>query len=205
MSKPAERPRLQALALLVPLLALSGPSLAAPITRTFDFVVTNIQDQTGNHVTPPANPVVGSITVTFDPALGGFSNRTTGIAVNSLNVAVASPVAFSFNPANTDEVQIGGLDQGTGGSTDGVNDFILDIFDAPDATPFFGNLDYTIFATSIATGEFSDFGPASRADGTVTIGTTTTVAEPPTAALYLAGCMLGAAICRRRKRGPGAL
>jgi len=67
-------------------------------------------------------------------------------------------------------------------------------------TPFFGNLDYTIFATSIPTGQFSDFGPASRADGTVTVETTTALAEPSTSALYLAGCLLCAAIFARRSR-----
>jgi MYXO-CTERM domain-containing protein len=171
--------------------------LAAPITRTFDFVANNIVDETANNVAPPVNPVVGSVTVTFDPTLGGFVNRTIGITVNSLNVVVASPIAFSFNPVNTDEIQIGGLDQGTNGLTDGVSDFLVDIFDASDATPFFGNLDYTIAANSVATGQFSDFGPASRADGTVT--TTTAVAEPPSVALWLAGLLLYGAIIRRAR------
>jgi hypothetical protein len=58
---------------------VAGAAFATPITRTFDITVNNVQDQTGNHVSPPVNPVVGSFTVTFDPALGLINNQTTGI------------------------------------------------------------------------------------------------------------------------------
>ncbi|HME26142.1 MAG TPA: hypothetical protein VKI44_33240 [Acetobacteraceae bacterium] len=152
---------------------------------------------------PPVNPVVGSFTVTFDPALGAFSNRTTGIVVNSLNLLVASPIAFSYSPTNTYELQIGGLDQGTGGLTDGVNDFLVDIFDSTRAAPFFGDMAYTISATNVATGQFSSFGPLSRTDGTVTLVPASTVAEPPMFALLLAGGLLSVAVhATRRKRHP---
>ena len=203
MSRPAiRRASPPALALLVSLQLLAVPAVshAAPITRTYDFTANNIQDQTGNDVAPPVNPVVGSVTVTFDPALGPIANQTTGITVHSLNVTVGSPIAFSYNPANTDEIQIGGLDQGTGGLTDGLNDFLVDIFDASGATPFFGNLDYTILATTVATGQFSSFGPASRADGTVTVEPASAVPEPPELELFLAGCLLFLAIYARRTR-----
>lgn len=167
-------------------LVASSKSFAAPITRTYDFTVNNIHDETGNNVLPPANPVVGSITVTFDPTLGLIANQTTGITVHSLNVTVSSPTAFSYSAANTDEIQIGGLDQGTGGLTEGTNDFLVDIFDASGPTPFFGNLDYTIFATTVATGQFSSFGPVSRADGTVTLEPAP-VPEPTSLSILSAG------------------
>jgi hypothetical protein len=177
------------------LLVASSASLAAPITRTYDFTVVNVHDQTGNNVPAPANPVVGSITITYDPALGTIVNQTTGITVHSLNVAVASPIAFSYSAANTDEIQIGGHDGGTGGLTDGVADFLLDIFDASGPTPFFGNMDYTVQATTIATGQFSDFAADTRADGTVTVEPAA-VPEPTSIAIFGVG-LLGLVRIRR--------
>jgi hypothetical protein len=177
---------------------LAAPVDAAVITRTYDFTVNNVHDQTRNNVPAPINPVFGSFTVTFDPALGTIVNQTSGITVNSLNVTIASPIAFSYNAANTDEVQIGGLDQGTGGLTDGVSDFLLDIFDASGPQPFFGNMDYTIFATTIATGQFSDFAADTRADGTVTVVPTLAVTEPPMLVLFVVGGLLSVAVNRGR-------
>ena len=147
----------------------------------------------------PFNPVIGSFTVTFDPALGTIVNQTSGITVNSLNVTVGSPIAFSYSRANTDEVQIGGVDQGTGGLTDGLSDFLVDIFDAAGAQPLFGNMEYTIFATTVATGQFSSFGISSRADGTVTVVPALAVPEPPMFALFLAGGLLSGAVKRWRQ------
>ena len=148
-------------------LLVPAVSLAAPITRTYDFTVNNIQDTTAGHIAPPVNPATGSITVTFDPALGFIANQTSGITVHALNIPVSSAIAFSYRAANTDELQIGGLDQGTGSLAGGTNDFFLDIFDASGATPFFGNLGYTS-----PSAPFTSFGPASRADGTVTVEST---------------------------------
>jgi hypothetical protein len=181
-------------------LIASSVSFAAPITRTYDFTVVNVHDQTGNNVPTPVNPVVGSITITYDPGLGTITNQTTGITVHSLNVPVASPIAFSYSAANTDEIQIGGLDRGTGGLTDGVADFLLDIFDASKPAPFFGNMDYTVQATTIATGQFSDFAADSRADGTVTV-VAASVPEPLSIAVLGVG-LLGA-IGVRKRRWPG--
>jgi hypothetical protein len=144
---------------------------------------------------------MASFTVTFDPALGIIANQTSGLTVNSLNVTVGSPIAFSYNAANTAEVQIGGLEQGTGGLTDGLSDFLLDIFDASGPTPLFGNMEYTISATTAATGQFSSFGPSSTADGTVTLAPGLAVPEPPMFALFLAGGLLSGAVRRRRKSG----
>ncbi|HEY2616572.1 MAG TPA: PEP-CTERM sorting domain-containing protein [Acetobacteraceae bacterium] len=189
--------RLGPVAILV--LALAVPAAAAPITRTYDVTVNNVHDLTGNNVAAPFNPVVGSFTVTFDPALLTIVNQTSGITVNSLNLTVASPIAFSYSAANTDEVQIGGLDQGTGGLTDGLSDFLVDIFDASGQQPFFGNMTYTISATTVATGQFSDFGPSSRADGTVTVVPGLAVPEPPMSVLFLAGGLLSVAVKRRGK------
>src|SRR5258708_18068645 len=95
-------------------LLLPAVSLAAPITRTYDFTVNNIQDISTAHIAPPVSPVTGSITGTFDPALGVIANQTSGITVHSLNIPVSSAIAFGYRAANTDELQIVGLDQGTG-------------------------------------------------------------------------------------------
>ncbi len=190
--------RLGPVAILV--MALAVPAAAAPITRTYDVTVNNIHDLTGNNVAAPFNPVIGSFTVTFDPALDTIANQTSGLMVNSLNVTVGSPIAFSYSAANTDEVQIGGVDEGTGGLTDGLSDFLVDIFDASGPQPFFGNMDYTIFATTVESGQFSDFGPSSRADGTVTVVPAVAVPEPPMFALFLAGGLLSLAVQHRGKR-----
>jgi hypothetical protein len=191
--------RLGRVAVFIP--AFAVPAAAAPITRTYDVTVNNVHDMTGNNVAAPVNPVIGSFTVTFDPALGTIVNQTSGITVNSLNVTVGSAIAFSYNAANTNEVQIGGLDQGTGGLTDGLSDFLVDIFDASGPQPLFGNMEYTIFATTAATGQFSSFGPSSGADGTVTLVPGFAVPEPPMFALFLTGGLLSVAVQRRRKSG----
>jgi len=179
------------------LIIASSVSLAAPITRTYDFTVINVHDQTGNNVPAPVNPVAGSITITYDPSLGTITNQTAGITVHSLNVSVASPIAFSYSAANTDEIQIGGLDQGTGGLTDGVADFLLDIFDASGPSPFFGNMDYTVQATTISAGQFSDFAADSRADGSVTVAATG-VPEPLSIAVLGVG-LLGVIAVRKNR------
>jgi hypothetical protein len=178
-------------------LIASSVSFAAPITRTYDFTVINVHDQSGNNVPAPVNPVVGSITITYDPGLGTINNQTTGITVHSLNVPVASPIAFSYSAANTDEIQIGGLDQGTNSLTDGVADFLLDIFDAAGPTPFFGNMDYTVQATTISTGQFSDFAADTRADGTVTV-VATGVPEPLSIAVLGVGLLGVIGVQRKR-------
>jgi hypothetical protein len=201
---PFARSVASAFGLLVSVQMLAAPVHAAPITRTYDVVVNNVHDQSNNNVPAPVTQVAGSFTVTFDPALGTIVDQTSGITVNSLNVTVGSPIAFSYSAANSHELQIGGLDQGTNGLTDGVSDFLLDIFDADGPTaqigkPFFGNMDYTIFATTVATGQFSDFAADSRADGTVTVRTAPAVPEPPTFALFLAGCLLSGAIHASRQ------
>lgn len=191
--------RLGRVAVFIPTFA--APAAAAPITRTYDVTVNNVHDMTGNNVAAPFNPVIGSFTVTFDPALGTIVNQTNGVTVNSLNVTVGSPIAFSYSATNTDEVQIGGLDQGTGGLTDGLGDFLVDIFNASGPAPSFGKMEYTIFATTVATGQFSSFGPSSLADGTVTLVPGLAVPEPPMFALFLTGGLLSVAVHRRRKSG----
>lgn len=191
---------LAAPAMAVLAIVLAVPADAVPITRTYNVTVNNVHDQTGNNVAAPANPVIGSFTVTFDPALLTIANQTTGITVNTLNVTVASPIALSYNHNNTDELQIGGLAGGTGGLTDGTADFLLDIFDAPNAAPFFGNMDYTIFATSAATGQFSDFAADIRADGILSVTATAAIPDPPMLATILAGGLLSVGIHKRRKR-----
>jgi hypothetical protein len=75
----------------------------------------------------------------------------------------------------------------------------VDIFDASGQQPFFGNMTYTISATTVATGQFSDFGPSSRADGTVTVVPGLAVPEPPMSVLFLAGGLLSVAVKRRGK------
>lgn len=68
---------------------------AGLITWTFDITVSNFTREwiTG---TAPVDPVMGSVTVTFGPSVD-LSETTANITLNSLNIALASPIAFRYD------------------------------------------------------------------------------------------------------------
>lgn len=65
---------------------------AIPITETIDFISANI---TG----APVSPVVGSFTITFDPAVTVVGRATT-ITFNSINIPQGAVPLFFFYNAN---------------------------------------------------------------------------------------------------------
>ncbi len=74
-------------------LVLGGAGLAeaALITRTYNVTAS------GFVAGAPVDPVTGSFTVTFDNASDILADTTSGITVNSLNIAVASGVGFNHS------------------------------------------------------------------------------------------------------------
>lgn len=64
----------------------AAPSHAAPITRVFSFAASDFAPAT------PVDPVVGSLTVTFDPAGPSGMLDAAAVTVNNLNIACQVPV-----------------------------------------------------------------------------------------------------------------
>jgi hypothetical protein len=96
-------------------LAAAPNASAALITETYDVNATNV---TGNYIvsgepaTPPANPFLLSVTMTFDPDMDYLTASSAStipfITVNSSNVAYDRPVVFTVNAGATiSNVEIG--------------------------------------------------------------------------------------------------
>ena len=69
---------------------------AAPITRSFEFTATGLVNQNFDPADfPPVDPVIGSVTLTFDPMRPAVVDQAAGILDFAINIAVASPVGFS--------------------------------------------------------------------------------------------------------------
>jgi hypothetical protein len=175
-----------------------GTASASPIARTFDFTASGFSDVLASN-TPPVGTVTGSVTVTFDPAVPEM-DVSTGIVLNSLNIALGSPISFSY--FNSDQIIFGGLQFGAGGQGTGFDDFGVVFTSASGDTPGFKSLLYRVsgpFAGSAfaaATGSVTATPPIP-----VTPPPPTEVPEPGTLAVLTIG--LGAlAMTRRRVREP---
>jgi hypothetical protein len=99
--------------------ALSGAAAeASTITETVDF--------TAKGSGGPADPVTGSFTITYDPALHYWNETGPDITLNALNIALDSPLAFSYDPGSY--LQVGGLAGSAIGYSWGSNDFVLSLY-----------------------------------------------------------------------------
>jgi hypothetical protein len=107
---------------------------AAIITRTFTFSAS------GGVVPWPVDPVVGSVTITWNTEID-TSDATTGIVVNALNLPLTSPLGFSYVAA-TDEMAIGGMDGGVGLLSSFVDDLSI-VFTQASGSPQGGELFYS--------------------------------------------------------------
>ena len=87
------------------LLGSAGLAKAALITQTYNITAS------GFGAGAPVDPVTGSFTVTFDNASDILADTTSGITVNSLNIAVGSAVGFNYSTAG-DILDIGGIQNG---------------------------------------------------------------------------------------------
>jgi len=121
---------------------IATQSPAAMVTDVVDFSATGVG--TGS---APTNPVTGSFTITFDPTLTYADPTTAGITLNSLNIALDSPIGFFYSPTGPSAGELF-----VGGTEDGVccvqisptlyNDFYLHITNIATA-PAFQQLGYT--------------------------------------------------------------
>ena len=169
-----------ALTLLVLAFAAAAPARAAIINATIDFSAT------GFFTPAPVDPVIGSISITFDNA-ADISQTATGVTLNSINITFdPSDLAFIYDQS-LDILYIGGTISGVTAIAAGFYDFALridDVSTAPDLTTFLYAQDAGgVFDANSIT--FS-FGPLA-------------VPEPSALALLAGGALAGGLI-RRRKR-----
>lgn len=94
------------------------PASATTVTQTVNFTASGFVPFVP---AAPVNPVTGSFTFTFDPALTSFND--TSIITNSLNISVAG-VGFDYVPG-ADLLTIGGQVSGIPAVGVGTNDFLL--------------------------------------------------------------------------------
>lgn len=144
---------------------------AAPITRSFEFEVVGLENQIFDPADfPPTDPVTGWVTLTFDPMGPAVVDESAGILAFAINIALASPVGFNYDPA-LDILTLGGLGAGVEGGD--VADFLLRIADAASSAPSFLEFWYT---------SRPEFYIATS--GSVSL---TAVAEPGTLAIFALG------------------
>jgi hypothetical protein len=75
---------------------------AATITETFDFTASGFApafDINGQLHQPPVDPVIGSFTITYDPAVPVPLVGTT-ITLNSINIEPANLLIFQYSPGS---------------------------------------------------------------------------------------------------------
>jgi len=162
------------------------PVHAAPVALTIEFTAT------GFSPAAPVDPVTGRITVNFDNSTFIF-DETTGITLDALNIALDSPIAFSYLPAadpqSIDTLFIGGVENGVFDVLDGTTDFLLEVAGVtpnpagpvPIFMQYSAGLGSTVFLST-----------------TVTLGPPVLVAEPGALALF--GAALGGFAALRRRR-----
>jgi hypothetical protein len=172
-------------------LVLGGvPARAALISETISFNATNFTDDRGFPTVAPINPVVGSVTITFDTTVAILGTTTTGITLNNINLNLTpSILQFRYDPflgvlivANTGPTIVVGA---------GQNDFFVALDNAA-TTPTFGELDY-------AQSQVTDHFFMSRT-GTATVTAVTDLPEPGALLLVATGLVaLGLAVLYARR------
>ena len=101
--------------------AVVSQANASLVTEFVKFTATDFSFD------PPFTTVEGSFTVTYDPTVL-YDDETSGITLNSLNIELGSPLAFSYH---NHSLQVGGLNAGVIGVDPGTDDFNLWIWDFP--------------------------------------------------------------------------
>jgi hypothetical protein len=117
---------------------LAGSVNATVLTRTYSFKVWDLTNYEND--VPPVDPVIGSVTLTLDNTQTVI-DQTTGITLNGLNVALGSPIAFSYYVGN-DSLVIGGLQNTVSSVAGQTDDFLIQIFDVS-TNPYIWWLSYS--------------------------------------------------------------
>ena len=175
--------------------AMAGAASAATITKTYSFAGTGFVGFYLN-TPPPIDPLIGSVTVTFDPTQFA-TNETNGITVDSSNFSLGSAISFNYNPWS-DQIIFGGANISTIAVGPGTDDFALDILHATSAAPQYHTAIYTRASTP---GEVWA-GPLSFRSAVPTVDA---VPEPQTWALMLLGFGSAGVMLRRRRDLKAAL
>jgi hypothetical protein len=169
---------------------------AATVNELVDFTVGGFTSAFGEPV--PTDPVTGSFTITFDPTQT-YTDETTGIVLNSLNIGLDSALAFDYSPTGNgngapDELVVGGLESGASSITLGPTgaDFYLHLLSFT-SNPTFQQLGYRTAETTSDSNYFytltSDKGlPGEGVTFSVTVTPVTpSVPELSTWAMMLVG------------------
>ena len=180
------------------ILALS-PASAATVSDLVTFSATNFQTI---NVPAPVDPVTGSFSITFDPTLN-YTNSTTGISLNSLNIALGSTLSFTYDHS-TDFLQVGGLADGAASIqySPSTDDFWLQIYGLGGVVPLaFNQLGYT--QTSVST--YNLFYTLNQTGTVSATPITAAVPEPSTWAMMLLGFAGIGFMAYRRKAKPALM
>ena len=168
---------------------ISSPAQAAIISRTYDFTASRFVNLDDPSMIAPIDPVTGSFTLTFDDAVT-VKDQTIGLKVNFFSMPMGSSIGYDYLES-WDSVSFGGLEQGVGTIATGnfdhsTDDFYLGISSIR-AAPKISAFRYTregVYAFFTAQSLFMEV---------------SSVPEPQTWALMLAGFgLMGASLRRRR-------
>jgi hypothetical protein len=179
----------------------SAANLFLDVTFTAtDFTTCACTGSTG--APPPQTTVTGEFQILFDPTQT-YTDVTTGITLENLNISLGSPLGFHYSPTTLDGNHLAG-DLYVGGTSDTAgtifippstvqDNFYLQI-DNIATTPSFDQLGYT----QVAAGQNYYFDISGLNEGTVSVSNVTT---PEPASVALLGCSLLALGAIRRWRG----
>lgn len=170
-----------AVAMIAATLALSSVAAnATPITRTYSFSAADfVCVGPGCPATVPVSPVVGSITVTFDPMGPPVSNSTDDVFLNSININVG---ALAKRYTLPDTLTLGGAINQAGGLNSFTDDFQLYIENASSSSPTASLLSFT---------QIGQPGAAFNSDNvSVSFVDVTNLNEPAGALLFSTGVLV---------------
>jgi hypothetical protein len=167
---------------------VTGAASAATLTEDVSFTASGFTSAFGQPV--PVDPVNGDFTITYDPTKS-YMDSTVGISFKSLNLALDSPLSFSYSPnaQTVDGVLFAAGELVVSGSAGGVmvqfappsNDFWLHVDDFA-SSPTFDQVGYSQVASGGSENLF--FTEAPTGTGSVTL---TPVPEPAAWAMILVG------------------
>ncbi len=163
------------------MMGMAGTAHATLITQQIDFTAS------GFPASAPTDPVIGSVTLTFDPMGGDITDQTTNIALNTLNISIlGSVIAFSYLAAN-DILFVGGDLNGAGSLKNSTDDFRLVFRGIRGDSPL-------LFLELIYSASTSEF--FKTESGTIGVQK---VSEPPALALFAIGLAMLVFLRLRRR------